>query len=67
MTGMSHEAFREMSWYYIGRWRDNQPEVGGALRMWMWYRTHPANAVAKSDDVGPPEHADWVCSVFPDL
>jgi len=58
---MSHEAFREMTWYFIGRWRDRTPEVGSAIRVWMWYRTHPANLVASSDEVGAPEHAEWVC------
>jgi hypothetical protein len=61
---MSHEAFREMTWYFIGRWRDNTPEVGGAIRVWMWYRTHPARMVAGSDEVGSPEHSDWVSCLF---
>lgn len=59
---MSHEAFREMTYYFIGRWRDRQPEVGGAMRFWMWYRTHPADMIAPGDRVGRPEHADWVSS-----
>lgn len=59
---MSHEAFREMTWYFIGRWRDHTPEVGSAIRVWMWYRPHPANMVASNDEVGPPEHAEWVRS-----
>lgn len=59
---MSHEAFREMTYYFIGQWRDRQPAVGGALRLWMWYRTHPADMIAPGDKVGRPEHADWVIS-----
>lgn len=59
--GMPHEAFREMTWYFIGRWRDRQPEVGGgALRVWMWYRPHTARMTITGDEVGRPDHADWV-------
>lgn len=53
-----------MTYYFIGQWRDRQPEVGGALRLWMWYRTHPAGMVAPEDKVGRPEHADWVSLTY---
>lgn len=30
------------------------------VTLWMWYRTHPARTVAKADQVGLPNHSDWV-------
>jgi len=56
--GMNHEAFREMTRYFIGRWRDDQPEVGIDVKLWIWYRTHPA-AMSSEDEVGRPANADW--------
>ena len=58
---MPHEAFREMTKYFIGRWRDNQKEVNGReLRVWMWYRTHAAGAQVTGDVIGRPGNANWV-------
>lgn len=57
--GMDHEAFREMTRYFIHRWRNHAPEVySDELTLWLWYRTHPAAAIASDDAVGPPDHKD---------
>ena len=57
---MSHEAFREMVKWFAGRWRDGKPEVGDELKVWAWWRTHPASVTASDDEVGQPNHAEWV-------
>lgn len=57
---MDHEAFREMTAYWIDRWRfGERPEKGQGGRVRMWYRTHPKDLVAKDDQVSRPERADW--------
>lgn len=57
---MPHGVFLEMTNYYAGRWRDGRPEVGNEIVVWMWYRTHPKDLKIKFDEIGRPEHADWV-------
>jgi glucan endo-1,3-alpha-glucosidase len=58
---MSHEAFREMVRYFADIWRSGGKEVlPDEVKIWGWYRTHPARAAAETDDVGRPDHSDWV-------
>ena len=59
--GMDHEAFREMVRYFADIWRDGGKEVEEReLKIWGWYRTHPASATTETDSVGRPEHSEWV-------
>lgn len=68
---MDHEAFREMVRYFADLWRERGRGGGGVeevkedeVRVWGWWRTHPALAVAEGDEVGMPSHADWVSWLF---
>lgn len=56
---MDHEAFREMTAYFINRWKGSEEVEGDVIKVWMWYRTHPKDLVAEGDDVGQPKKADW--------
>ena len=59
--GMPHEAFREMVRYFANIWRSGGKEVmQDEVKIWGWYRTHPAQLAAEEDGVGRPDHSDWV-------
>jgi len=58
---MDHEAFREMIRYFARVWRDGAGEVvENEVKIWGWYRTHPAMLTAGTDDIGRPDRSDWV-------
>lgn len=44
-------------------WRGNRRLSSGYLQeleVWLTYRTHPKDLEVPNDQVGRPEHADWV-------
>ena len=68
---MNHEAFRDMVKYFVGIWRDGKQETtdvsrlsnghqGDQVKVWGWWRTHPAMLNTQGDEVGQPSHAEWV-------
>lgn len=68
-NGMGHEAFREMTAYWIRQWKLGKTttmENGEKqeARIWMWYRTHPKDLIAQNDEVGRPDKADWAEDVI---
>ncbi|ORX40144.1 glycoside hydrolase [Kockovaella imperatae] len=67
---MPHEAFREMTRYFVRRWRDGLGEVEefapqskgdleSTVKVWGWWRCHSKDLKASDDPVGEPVHADW--------
>ena len=64
---MDHVAFREIVRYFTLLYKDKgdvfyaeQGQGRDEVRVWSWYRLHPACCIASSDRVGKPLHADRV-------
>jgi glucan endo-1,3-alpha-glucosidase len=61
---MDHIAFREMTTYFINRWRDGAPEVyRNEITVWMWYRPHPKQFSPHHDGIGRPHNSAWVSMI----
>ncbi|KAK4684413.1 glucan endo-1,3-alpha-glucosidase, partial [Tremellales sp. Uapishka_1] len=59
---MPHDGLRDLTRYFIERWRDGKPAVEEGStkgKLWIWYRTQSKDMVALEDPVGRPRNADW--------
>ncbi|GAO46524.1 hypothetical protein G7K_0754-t1 [Saitoella complicata NRRL Y-17804] len=58
VEGFSHDAWLDLTAYYIAEYKTGRKTSVLQEKIWYWYRPHSKSAVATADPYGLPEWAD---------